>query len=312
MKKFIIFLICQCLILNINFNLETSKSYSQSTTYAKALSGCLLYKDESLESTLDNVYFVVPETYFVSVIEVVSNNCLKVQYRNFVGFVESSTVVIATFIPNVKNLEGITCDIKATSGTQIWSEPSSKSEIYTTIPAKTKGINYISFAYGEIPSGGESNLWFYVTYTPESNSTSVYEGYVYSENITNLSEIIANPETNPLEMSEGAGDESVIVISPSIRTLLVALISVPIIVLFAIILFKIVKKLGEKRKKVNNFAENENPVVEENNDYFQDNFGGLKKQIANLKNACFVKKNKNQFRSNQPVFPSYDSDDDLL
>ena len=301
-----------------NFENKFSYAKAESTTYAKASTGCILYKSEDMNNDINNIYFVVPETYFVSVLEVVSDACMKVQYGSYVGFASTETLIVATFIPIVKTLDNIKFDIKETSGTQIWSAPSSSSnKILTTIPAGTKNVNYISFAYGDIPSGGESNLWYYVSYTPSSNSTNVYEGYVYSENATNLSEIVANTESNPESVLPSDGDENILVVSSSIRTLLIALISIPVILLFAIILYKIVKNMRNFRSKHNDFAENkfdeefstENQAMEKNNKF------SLKDRINNLKNSTLIRKNRSsRFENNSayPVFPTYDSDDDLL
>lgn len=298
------------------FIVPNSNAMVQSTTYAKASANCILYRTSSLKDDQSNIYFVVPETYFVSVIENISDTCMKVQYKDYVGFIDSSTAVIATFIPIVKSLDGITFDIKETSGTQIWSKPSSNSNVLTTIPANKKNINYIAFAYGDIPNGGESNLWFYVSYTPENNSTNVYEGYVYSENVTNLSEIIANAESNPEVIVPNENNEPMIVISSSIRTLLIALISIPVIILLAIIMYKIVKKYRENTNRNRNFDENENIVSKEEfeNSETMHSRVRLKEQISNLKSYPFVRKNKNANKDSNayPTFPSYDPDDDLL
>ena len=131
----------------------------EKTTYAKALTGCVLYKTTSFDNDVDNIFFIVPETYFVVVLDEISNICLKVQYDKFVGYVDSRKVVIATFSPIVKTLDDVTCDVKETSGTQIWNKPSTEGDVLTTISANTKSITYIESVYGTIQSGGECNLW---------------------------------------------------------------------------------------------------------------------------------------------------------
>ena len=242
---------------------------------------------------------------------------MRVQYGTYVGYVSTDTLIVATFIPIVKTLDNIKFDIKETSGTQIWSTPSSNNKVLTTIPAGTKNVNYISFAYGDIPSGGESNIWYYVSYTPKSNSTNVYEGYVYSENVTNLSEIVANTESNPETILPNDGDDNILTISSSVRTLLIALISIPVILLFAIILYKIVKNVRNFRSNRHDFAENEisGEFATENEATQIEQKYSLKDRINNLKNSTLVRKNRSSKYSDNstyPIFPSYDSDDDLL
>lgn len=252
MVKFVklLLLIYSCVFSVFSRNVDFAKAdEQQNTTYAKALVGCNLYKTQEMSDKFEDVYFQIPETYFMIILEMVNDECFKVQYNKYIGYVESSTVMVASFIPILKTLDNITFDIKSTSGTQIWQYPTTKSNICTTISAGTKNVTYIAYAYGSVPTGGESNIWYYVYYTPDSNSTNVYEGYVYSENTTNLTEIVANTETNPEVISdENKLDDKLIYISSTIKTIVVAIVVVPIILFFAIILYKLIQKVKKSTK----------------------------------------------------------------
>lgn len=242
-----------CVFINgIKPNNIVCAENNTSSTYAKALSSCNLYKNKSMNNGIDDVIFQIPESYFVLILETVSDDCFKVQYDRFIGYVDSSTVVVATFIPIVKTLDNITFDIKTTSGTQIWSNPTTNSDICTTISAGSKNIKYVAYTYGSVPLGGESNIWFYVSYTPGANSTNVYEGYVYSENTTNLSEIVLNTECNPEVITPEK--DNLILISSGIKTIIITIIVVPIILFFAIILYKLVQKLKKNTNKDKNLS----------------------------------------------------------
>ena len=290
------------------FFVYKASAYENKTQYAKALSDCVLYKSSEMKDNYDDIYFYVPESYFVIVLEAVNDDCVKVQYDKYIGYVKFNTIVLSTFTPIVKTLEGVKFDIKETSGTQIWNKPSTSGSVLTTVPAGFKRISYISKTIGDIPYGGESNVWFYVTYIPFANSTNVYEGYIYSENSTNLDKIIFNSETNPeINEIENVSDNSSINLNATFRTIIVSLISIPIILFIVVILYKIVKKIKiNTNKTIFHNVENE------------ENFNGcenvnLKTKIDNMKNQVFIKqpkydKNKNQY----PTFPHYDSDDDLL
>lgn len=231
----------------INISISASEE-AQTTTYAKALVGCNLYKTQEMNQNYQDIYFIIPETYFVIILETISDNCFKVQYDKFIGYVDSSTVILATFVPIVKTLDNISFDIKTTSGTQIWQYPTTRSSICTTLTAGTKNINYIAFAYGQVPSGGESNIWYYVCYTPDSNSTNVYEGYIYSENTINLTEIVANTESNPEVIEDLKNNDKLIYISSTLKTIVITIIAIPIILFFAIILYKLIKNFKKNTK----------------------------------------------------------------
>lgn len=247
------FLLSICIIFNGVNSKNACAQGSETSTYAKALLGCNLYKTQEMSDRFEDIYFQIPETYFMVILDTINDDCFKVQYDKYIGYVDSGTVMIATFIPVLKTLDNITFDIKSTSGTQIWQYPTTKSNICTTISAGAKNISYIAYTYGSVPSGGESNIWYYVYYIPDSNSTNVYEGYVYSENTTNLTEIVANTETNPeVIANENKLDDKLIFISSTIKTIIIAIIAIPIILFFAIILYKFVQKFKKNTKYIKN------------------------------------------------------------
>lgn len=298
MVKFVKLLLSLCVFINgINPKVVHAQE-AETTTYAKALVGCNLYKTQEMSDRFEDVYFQIPETYFMVILDTINDDCFKVQYDKYIGYVNSNTVLIATFVPILKTLDNITFDIKPTSGTQIWQYPTTKSNICTTISAGTKNISYVAYAYGSVPSGGESNIWFYVYYTPDSNSTNVYEGYIYSENTTNLSEIVANTETNPEIISEeNIVEDKMIYISSTIKTIIIAIVAIPIILFFAIILYKLVQKV----KKSTKYTKNSQLKFDDKNE-----FDNSDKQIGfeKYKDMKLVK-NKH---SSYPEF----SDDELL
>lgn len=313
LKYFLLFLFLFNFFSNPNNN---AYALSETNTYAKALPECVLYKTSSLEYSIDNIYFIVPESYFVIVLDIVSETCCKVQYDKFIGYVKSDTLVFSTFIPVVKFLNGITCEVEEFSGTQVWNKPSASGDVLSVISAGTKNVKYIANVYGIIPAGGESNLWYYVSYTPPYNSTNVYEGYVYSENISSVSNIPYNNETNP-ELIEGSsiGDE-IIYISSSMKTILTVLIAVPIILLILIILYKIAKKFKNNTNK-RNFCNNKvsDKLMAENEIFDNQKNLMLKNKINQMKGLSFIKKIKPTSQSLNipyPNFVSYDSDEDLL
>lgn len=289
--KFI--LILSVLFGSSNYNIANSEE-SQTTTYAKVLVDCKLYRNKEMNDVYSNILFVIPESYFVVILESVSDDCFKVQYDRFVGYVKSSTIEIATFVPIVKTLNDITFDIKSTAGTQIWSEPTTKSDIKTTISAGTKNIKYIAYSFGSVPSDGESNIWYYVYYTPNENSTNVFEGYIYSENTTNLSEIVLNLECNPEKISDEVESENLIYISSTIKTIVIAIIVIPIILFLLIILYKILKKI----KKNTKYANFQNKFSEGNSECIDKGINAEK--IDKFKSMTLVENHEDEF------------DDDLL
>ena len=139
---------------------------SENIIYAKASENCLMFRTQSMNQTVSNVWFEIPSTYFVSVLSQVTETIVKVQYDSFVGYVFSDTISPVTFLPNNPVLKNILFDIKQDVGTQIWSSPSDSGRVLTTISADTKNIQYVASVCGEIPLGGNSNVWYYAKFTP--------------------------------------------------------------------------------------------------------------------------------------------------
>ena len=147
-------------------------------------------------------------------------------------------------------------------------------------------------------------MWYYVSYVPSENSTNVYEGYIYSENVSNISPIPANLETNPEQIISAENlENNSLLISSTVKTIIVAIVSIPIILFFVIILYKIVK-IFRKNTNKNNFDKG---VIEtENFKYDERN----KVDIGKFKKIQFTKINKEIKPASH--FPTYDIEDDLL
>ncbi|MCR5553447.1 MAG: hypothetical protein K6F08_01755 [bacterium] len=219
--------------------------YAESNSnYAKVKSGCLLFKSiDSTQTSPENVMFEIPESYFVTIISETNANIFKVKYDNFTGFVDSSFITKTNITPTLPTLKNITFAINSDSATQLRSEPSadSNTNVLTTIPANTQNINYIAKISSSVPTGGTSDVWFFAEYCPESNPTSVYYGYVYSERTTNLTPIIANTEADP-PPPETAITESDNVENYEIpmltKIILISAICLPVVILLIISIIK--------------------------------------------------------------------------
>ncbi len=207
--------------------------------YGKAKQNCYLFKTSDItDSSFRNVLFIVPETYFVTVLDQINSMICKVEYKNRIGYVSVDSISIVNFVPSVPTLENITFDIPDQVGTQIRVAPVAEdtSNILKVIPASTKSIQYIATIIGEIPTGGTSNIWYYCLYTPSADPTSVYEGYVYSGKTQNLSNIPKNTEAASEIPPDDANDESNnIVINDLVKGVLIALICIPIVLIFILL-----------------------------------------------------------------------------
>lgn len=285
--------------------------------FAKAKENCFLFKtSDTTSSNFKNVFFCVPESYFVTILSEQSSSVFKVEYKGKIGFVSADTVTVASFIPIVPTLEDVFVDISSVSGTQLRSSPTSEnsSNILRILQAGTKNIEYVSFIYGEKPIGGNSDIWFYVVFFPEDDHTAVFEGYVYSEKTCNLTSFAQNLENNPEIKNDSSLNQNFeISLNKNVRIILVFLILLPIVLVVLIAIFKAKNKFKKSKDDVNQF-ENEKSNNEQRI---------KRKSVNSFKGKHFVLKDKNRVDDSEfeteispfkPSFPSYEivDDDDLL
>lgn len=286
-------------IFNVSFcclqskKIETFAYETQKILYAKVGDNCAIYKTQDISSS--NILFYVPNTYFVSIISKINDEIYKVQYSSFTGYAAANTFEIVSFIPSTPYLSNITFDINEFAGTQIWSRADSSSNILSTISAGTKKIEYIASTVGEIPIGGNSNLWYFARYTPASNVTSLYEGYIYSEATQNLSHIPSNLEIENQDIIEEQSNS--IPINEPIKIILIVLISTPFVILF---LISIIKAVFEARKRKLEIKETQNEIEEK-----------IPKSFIRKRKTPSPKNIDDEY---EVVFPDYNyvDDDDLL
>ena len=329
MRKFINFLFSLGLLITIifaqpKFKLIANANSSLATNYGyyKVLSSCLFFKTSDItDMSYENVYYIIPEGYFVKKISDISATTIKVSYGNKTGYVMSERVKLVSFLPNQKYLDNITFDILSSSGTQLWSKPSSEEQaniIVKLVPSGTKSITYIASARGEIPAGATSSIWYYCYYSPANDPTSVYEGYIHSEKTTNLTDIPKNLEDDEIITNDYTGDQDANTLSlPStLQIILISLISLPLLVIIILLI------TSSKRKEKLRLLEELNL---NNDDY---SASALKdppiqrtssKQVKELKNKKFsIKSSFDKFMYEQPkptdktkfIFENLDIDDD--
>ena len=257
-----------------------------------------------MNNNINNIYFCLPETYFVAVLNYVSNSIVKVQYNSYIGFCFTDTINIVSFTPQTPFLKNITFDILSNVGTQVWSLPSdTHGTKYTTIPAGTTNIEYISYTNGDIPTGGNINIWYYARYTPASNSTSVYEGYIYSEATINLSNIANNLEVE--NVPDTTVSNNTISISQTLKIVLIIFICLPFLILFLVSLIKGIRQIKSKNtnRQVSPSSATQTPV---------QNTSFIKK--AKRKSYPLIDSKNEDIETIEVSFPQYDyiDDDDLL
>ena len=294
-----------------DFEKCVAENTEHSKRYAKAKENCFLFKTSDVSnSNFSNVYFCVPKTYFVTILAEISSSVFKAEYKGKIGFVSADSVLVSSFIPIVPTLDDVYVDVSNYSGTQIRRTPTADNfeNVIVNVGAGTKRLEYVSFIESDKPVGGNSNVWFYVIYYPEFDSTAFYEGYVYSEKMTNLTSFLDNLENNPeIEKDETVKKNNV---DKNFKIILLVLILLPVVLVFVLVAFRSKNYIKIKDKDCENLNENQSQKIS-------------RKSVDSLKGKHFVKKkneneNETEFETEisgiSPRFPTYDivDDDDLL
>jgi len=293
--------------------------------YAKVKENCYLFKTSDItDATHRNIKYIIPESYFVTILSDINTMIKKVQYRNMIGYVASDSIKIVDFLPVSPTLENVTFDIPEDVGTQIRSTPEAEdsSNVIKIIPAGTKSVTYIASTIGVIPTGGSSNIWYYAIYTPISDPTSVYEGYVYSAKTENLTSFELNTEDVD-EIINDKDDNSIVnfTINETVKIVLIILICIPIVLVFVLLVVSNRRKkkeealIGEYRQE--HCEENQNVYkdssVEKNRVKKVKDFSGKTFERKSLPTKFFTEQLESE-TSSDPIFPTYEiiDDDDLL
>lgn len=168
---------------------------ADSSQYALVITtDALLYKTATDSPAIDNVYFCLPETYFVKIIEPSGELMYKAEYSGITGYVRRADISIQTFEPLSKYPTDLRLK-KAGDYYLILRPQPTQSAQEIELPRYDLGeITYYNYAHGEEVNSGNTK-WYYIS-IPFNNS--VLYGYVYSASITLVTHISHPNDLSPV------------------------------------------------------------------------------------------------------------------
>ena len=228
---------------------RAEEQIEQTQQYAKAKADCFLFAtSNTINKQLNNILFTVPEGYFVRLIETENERAYKVAYSNRIGYVLPESVKRVSLIPENAYLAPQSITTKQGGGTQLRSLPTTNSNPVALIPSESN-ITYLATTTGEKPADGSSSNWYFVQYFPESEPTTYYEGYVYSERVQTQIIIPENSEDDPLpplplqaETEQNESSKQSAKANPILRGMLIAVLCLPCIIFGLYLVVQIVSK----------------------------------------------------------------------
>lgn len=237
MKKHLIVL---CLILYVIVGgILLSKSENQlflasanqdKPIYAKiSVINTPLLKTPSNIEDYSNVYFLLEETYYVKILSKINSNFYYVDYNDIHGYVNSAKLTLVNeqienpFLTNIK--------FKISKECYLFSEPKNFEKNQIQKLSLDTNVTFIGKIFSDEIFKNSGNEWYYSKVSIPSGD--IY-GYIHCANTSNLSPIDKNKEYSTTLIS--SEQNSLLNLSVKTQSLVITIISVPIIFLLFIFL----------------------------------------------------------------------------
>ncbi|HEY8390169.1 MAG TPA: SH3 domain-containing protein [Clostridia bacterium] len=231
---FFIFLLLSIVSVFGGFWTYPKKTHAQNGNLGYGLiveSKSVLYRNPVNSDTLDNIYFYLPETYFVEVLEKIDDVFYKVRYVDVVGYVKFSAINIKNYVPVSVFPTNLSLKINGDITVNVRSLPDTSSALITTLPSGTSVEYYNKTSGQELNSG--SAYWYYVKI---NTGTQTLYGYVYSDYITLNSEIIYPNDISPMPVSNEKDPDEILNDKYTFWTQIIIALAVCIPIVFIIYL----------------------------------------------------------------------------
>ena len=244
MRKFLYIMLAFLFIFNFAYFCNFSPICASEPIYYRVISdNTVLYKTPVTSEENSNVYFTLPNTYFVIYNSTFDETMINVTYKEFTGYVLIDNLQRVYSTPEHPFETNRTFSVQGIANLVVRSEPNTTSDYLGTIPFNAVDIEYFGQINGEQANSDLSDLWYFCRY--KSFEQGIITGYVYAPLTQNLTPFSANVEevlTEP-NQSTNAG----VIIAPELQTstniLLILGLTIPALILLLLV-FK-----PEKRKK---------------------------------------------------------------
>jgi len=234
MKKLLIIY----MLITINFLISTPHKYAiASNKYARIESTTQIYKTTSGNDTIDNIYCLAEESYFVEIIGDYEEY-YRVYYNGINGYIKKYDVKEITNTPstpypyNIKIVIGTNCNLRSSPTTK-----SSTNNVITTLYSKEKEITFIGRTFGEEAIDFGGSTWYYVCYNGNY-------GYIYNNYVQSITPIYANNEGYTYTTIDQTKIENPITNTPSL--IIIIVLALP---LFGILFLLYLPKKSQNKTK---------------------------------------------------------------
>lgn len=250
------------LILIVIFNSTLGIVYaSEPTTYYARImqDNVYLYKQPIDVENVNNIYFKLPRTYFVELINSANTQYYEVNYSSIKGYVKKDAVQAILGKPSTPYLTDIHFRVFAELSRDMREQPNTSQSsdgqiIY--LPSLTKNLTYYGEIEGETLIDGRTNIWYYCKYSADKD----YFGYVYSDFCDQLSPITLNTEevtyTNSPTFEKEIDQPTSLPVENKTTGLIIVVLSIPaIICVYLFVKGSNVHQSKQKKKEVIEYSQ---------------------------------------------------------
>lgn len=269
----VVFIVCSCFYFSIPAFAD-SNLVAGNPQYARVKnSNVKLYKTATENEDFSNVYFTIPETYFVELLAYENDLFFSARYLDAYGYVKISDVQCVKGVPANAFVSKASFRVFAPNGIELRTSPSQSDGLNTicNINFLETNLQFYGTISGEEAIAYKGSEWYFCKYT---KSGVEQKGYVYSVFCDLLTTISANTEvleyvSEPTFETENTSAPSQDVSNdlssmPSItQILIIVAVCIPVILIIYLlfrptrITAKAFNKSGKKQKRKQDYYEYE-------------------------------------------------------
>ncbi len=279
MKKIVFIIIYIICLFSILFRHEQTLCLAEITrTYYARITNNETCLYSSPDDSNSSVLFLLPQTYFVELLENANDEFYYARYNDVYGYVKKALVSPVKTVPQMPFLTNISFRVFVPSGANLRTSPQNlgATNLIYSVPFLESNLLYYGTIYGEEAISKKGNVWFYCKYYVNNLS---YSGYIYSPLCDCLGTIYPNEEVLDLfdgnlifkEETQKITINQMENLSQTTQTIIIIAISLPCL-LFIYLLFKptkIIEKASTTKSKSTKHKQNKKISRLKHSDYFE-------------------------------------------
>lgn len=246
----------------VNYNAISMPAHASGEVYARVkYNNTYLYKSAAINENTENKWCLLPETFFVKVLNNINDQFYKAEFLSIVGYVKKMDVNLVNEIPKNPYPSKTTFATKSNTSCYLRSSPKISgaiSNVVATLPASTNNLEFLGKIIGEEAIDLQGTIWYLTKYNDTYGYIYSYYTNTFIANQINSEQVtlkisLDNSTLNPLTNPESA--------------FLIFLILIPVIVVLTLLY-----KPKKQRKPLHTVstAHKEKIDVSKENNYFND------------------------------------------